>query len=196
MNIEIRKLIPGLAEDYVDFFDRTPHSERPDRFKCYCVMWSSDNHHALNRRFLGSEKIRRETAVRYVKNGMLQGYLAYCDGEVVGWCNANTKADCLKCFSWRMSNGSVPVEPDVRVKSIFCFAIAPEMRRQGISKLLLERVCEDAAREDFDYAEAYPFREFRAETHDFMGAVELYRRYGFSVYAETEDRLVMRKQLK
>lgn len=38
-NIEIRKLSPELAEDYVHFFDITPHSEIPDSddCKCYCV---------------------------------------------------------------------------------------------------------------------------------------------------------------
>jgi len=43
--------------------------------------------------------------------------------------------------------GSVHTEessPSIKVKSIFCFAIAPEMRGKGIAKLLLERVCEDA----------------------------------------------------
>ena len=33
------------------------------------------------------------------------------------------------------------------VKSVFCFAVAPEMREQGIAGLLLERVCEDAQKE-------------------------------------------------
>lgn len=39
MNIEIKKLSPELTEDYLRFFDTTPHSERPDEgdCKCYCV---------------------------------------------------------------------------------------------------------------------------------------------------------------
>jgi len=198
MNIEIRKLTPSLAEDYVRFFDATPHSERPDSFKCYCVMWCSDNQHILNRSFLGSEKIRRSTAVKYVEKNILQGYLAYCDGKVVGWCNANTKSDCLKCFSWRMHKGTIPAgEPGEKVKSVFCFAISPEMRRQGISRLLLERVCLDAARDGFDFVEAYPRgKEFANEADDFKGPAALYRQAGFVTYAETDDMLVMRKKLK
>lgn len=31
MNIEIRRLTPGLAEDYARFFDVTPHSICQDR---------------------------------------------------------------------------------------------------------------------------------------------------------------------
>jgi len=196
-NIAIRKLTPALAEDYVRFFDVTPHSERPDNFKCYCVMWCSENHHVLNRRFLPSEKIRREYAVKYIQKNILQGYLAYHDGKVVGWCNANTKADCTKCFSWRMGMGSVPTgEADKKIKSVFCFAVAPEMRRQGVSRLLLERVCQDAARDGFDAVEAYPKKEFANEADDFMGPAVLYRQSGFTVYCETGDKLVMRKEIK
>lgn len=40
MKIEIRKLIPEDAEDYVTFFDTTPHYEND--YKCYCVNWCSD----------------------------------------------------------------------------------------------------------------------------------------------------------
>jgi len=204
MNIEIRKLSPDLAEDYVRFFDETPHSERPEKFKCYCVCWGGGNHHALNRSFLSSEEVRRKCAVKYVKKSILQGYLAYCDGRVVGWCNANTKADCLKCFSWRMSMGTVPTgDADKKVKSVLCFAIAPEMRRHGVAGLLLERVCRDAAREGFDYAEGYPRKAFAngpkghrgREADDFMGPAELFGKCGFGVHCEAGDRLVMRKKL-
>ncbi len=38
-----------------------------------------------------------------------------------GWCNANTKADCLKCYCWRRFMGFVSTEestPDIKVKSV------------------------------------------------------------------------------
>ena len=38
MAIEIRKLIPDLVEDYVHFFDTTPHDDNVNEHKCYsCV---------------------------------------------------------------------------------------------------------------------------------------------------------------
>ena len=42
MNIEIRKLMPEHAEEYVKFFDITPHDDNIDEHKCYCVCWSDD----------------------------------------------------------------------------------------------------------------------------------------------------------
>lgn len=86
--------------------------------------------------------------------------------------------------------------PDTKVKSVFCFAVAPEMRRKGLAKLLLERVCQDAADEGFDVVEAYPKKTFVSEAEDFMGPAELYRRSGFSLFYETDEQLVMRKPLR
>lgn len=201
MNIEIRKLTPELAEDYVRFFDATPHSEIPDHdeCKCYCVWWCKDDHDVGNIDFLSTQERRRNYAVRSIKSDSIQGYLAYCDGKVVGWCNANTKADCLKCFCWKRFMSSVSTEElssGVRVKSIFCFLTAPHMRKKGIAKLLLERVCQDAVQDGFDCIEAYPQKEYVNEAKDFMGPAGLFIKNGFEVYGETKDKLVMRRLLK
>ncbi len=197
MNIEIRKLTPNLVEDYVRFFDTTSHADNKDEHKCYCVWWCNDDYEGKD--FTSSIEVRRDYAIQYVKGNNIQGYLAYCDDEVVGWCNANTKADCLKCYCWRRFMVFVPTEesnPDIKVKSVFCFAIAPEMRRKGIAKLFLERVCQDAAQDDFDYVEAYPNKEYINEAEDFMGPVEVYKKCGFTVHYETDRKFVMRKHLK
>jgi ribosomal protein S18 acetylase RimI-like enzyme len=197
MNIDIRKLTPALVDDYIHFFDTTPHSERPDEdeCKCYCVWWCNDDSEGKD--YLSLEK-RRYYAIQYVKNNNIQGYLAYCDEKVVGWCNSNTKSDCLKCYCWRRFMGSIPTEEItscIKIKSIFCFAIKPEMRRKGISKMLLERVCQDAKKDGFDFVEVYPNKEYINEAKDFMGPIELYRKNGFTIYYETEQNLVMRKKL-
>jgi GNAT superfamily N-acetyltransferase len=200
MDIVIRKLIPELTDDYIHFFDITPHSERPedDECKCYCVWWCSDDYEGKEFITTSLEK-RKDYAIQCIKTNDIQGYLAYSDDRVVGWCNANTKSECLKCFCWRRFMGSVPTEEassDIKVKSVFCFTIAPEMRRKGVSKLLLDRVCQDAAKDGFDFVEAYPRKESFNEAKDCTGPAGMFRKSGFTVYAETADNLVMRKMLK
>ncbi len=199
MDIEIRRLTTELTEDYIHFFDITPHSERLDKFKCYCVCWSNDDHNESNRSFLSSESIRRNKAIKDIADNKIQGYLAYFGEKAVGWCNANTKADCLNCISWRWSMDTVPVDETdlkVRIKSIFCFAIAPDFRRKGIAQMLLENVCRDARQDGFHIIEAYPKKTFENEADDFMGPADLFKKNGFSLYYETNNRLVMRKTLK
>jgi len=93
----------------------------------------------------------------------------------------------------------VPIQESdsgLKVKSVFCFVIAPEMRRKGIATLLLERVCEDAAKDGFDFAEAYPYKESSYMSSDFGGYAEMYKKCGFYVYLETDQGLVMRKRLR
>jgi len=199
MDIGIRKLTPDLAEDYVRFFDATPHDDGTDETKCYCVCWCNDD--CEGKDFSSAEK-RRELAFQYVRENILQGYLAYCGDKIVGWCNANTKADCLKCGGWRWFMGDMPAEePDIgkKIKSIYCFVIAPEMKRKGVATQLTERVCEDAKQDGFDFIEAYPNKEHSGTDFggpDFKGPLEIYKRSGFEVYSETVKGLVVRKRLQ
>nr|WP_288825472.1 GNAT family N-acetyltransferase [uncultured Clostridium sp.] len=195
MAIEIRRLTPDLAEDYIHFFDITPHDDNVADNKCYCACWCNDDY--AGKDFSIAEN-RREYALQYVKGSNIQGYLAYSDDKIVGWCNANTKSDCLKCISWQRFMSYVPLEESnsgIKVKSIFCFVIAPEMKRQGIATRLLERVCKDAAQEGFDFVEAYPYKESSFQSSDYGGHFEMYKKAGFHVLLEAEQGLVMRKQL-
>jgi len=95
--------------------------------------------------------------------------------------------------------GAIPTgqsTPDIKVKSVFCFAIAPQMRRQGIARQLLDSVCRDAAQDGFDLVEAYPNKAFVDAAEDFMGPVGLYLESGFVVSHETDEKFVMIKPLK
>ena len=196
MNIIIKRLTPELAEDYLHFFDTTPHDDGTDENKCYCVCWCSADHRA-EVDFSSAAK-RRELARQYIINGYLQGYLAYKDGKVVGWCNANTKSECQNCISWLRFMQSVEFDdPTLKVKSIFCYVIAPEMQRKGIASKLLERVCTDAQADGFDIIESYPKKEFVSTARDFMGPSSMYKKMGFTIYKElSQDKDIRRKRLK
>ena len=155
MEIDIRPLTPDLAEDYARFFDITPHNEEEGGIKCYCVVWRSDSSYTGDGdHWFPTQEERRARALQFVKDGSLQGYLAYSGGEIVGWCNAT--ADCQLGVEHLRSYW--PIEEyhmDVKVKSVFCFVIAPEMRRKGVATQLLERVCKDAVDDGFDFVEGY-----------------------------------------
>lgn len=196
MEIEIRGLTPDLAEDYVHFFDVTPHDANIDEDKCYCITWRSDDSYIGNGdHWFPSREERRERAIQFVKAGNLQGYLAYHGDEIVGWCNAN--ADCRLCVNYLRSYW--PIEEyraDIKVKSVFCFVVAPEMQRRGVATQLLERVCKDATDDGFDFVEAYVNREFIYTDHDFRGPLAMYEKCGFTKCAEREGRVVVRKALR
>ena len=111
----------------------------------------------------------------------------------MGWCNAT--ADCRGGVEYLSTYWPIEAyRADVSVKSIFCFVIAPDMQRMGIATQLVERVCEDAARDGFNFVEAYASREY--EALDFRGPVAMYEKCGFCSCAEREGKIVMRKALK
>ena len=86
--------------------------------------------------------------------------------------------------------------PNEKVKSVYCFTVAPEYKRKGIATQLLKRVCEDVANDGYDCVEAYPNKDFINVFRDFMGPADMYLRNGFTVFAEFDDITVVRKSLK
>lgn len=196
MDIKIRKLTPELAEEYVHFFDVTPHDANIDENKCYCLTWRSDDSYISNpNHWFPTREERREHAIQFVKDGSIEGYLAYCDKKIVGWCNTN--ANCRNGIDYLRSYW--PIEEysaDIKVKSIFCFVIAPEVQRMGVATKLLECICQDAVADGFDFVEAYTHKEFDTVPHDFRGPLTMYEKCGFIKYAEREEKVVVRKALK
>ena len=190
--MEIKRLTPELVGDYLHFFDTTPHDDGIPEHRCYCVCWNSTNDE--NEDFSTAEA-RRVAAERFVRDGRIKGYLAYESGRVIGWCSANRKSECLKSRCGKSYLAPLSAEDDEMVKSIFCFAVAPEMRHNGVATALAETVCEDAWREGFRFVEAYPMKEFHSERYDYTGPAGLYEKLGFEVFRDLGDRLVVRKKL-
>jgi GNAT superfamily N-acetyltransferase len=196
MNLTIKPLTPELLEDYLYFFEQEVSHDNPDQDwdRCYCVCFAGDDQSAMPDPALPEQ--RRALATEYINNGKLQGYLAYDDSRVVGWCNANEKTACTKCFSWLRFMRDVPVDSGEKVKSVFCFAVAPDMKRKGVASALLNRVCADAAAAGYDAVECYPNAHFANEFDDFRGPAALFDKHGFEIYRELDGWNVVRKALK
>ena len=198
MNIEIRILTPDLAEEYVQYFDETTHDVGIDEHKCYCVTWRGDESYIGNGdHWFPTREERRSRAIQYVKNGSIQGYLAYNNGKIVGWCNAN--ANCQVCLNYLKTIWPIDdSRTDIKGKSVFCFMIAPDMQRRGIATRLLEQVCVDAKQDGFDYVEAYVDtheKKYFDTPFDFMGPLTMYENCGFIRFSEQDNKVVMRKIL-
>ena len=195
MNIEIRKLTPELAEDYVHFFDVTPHDDNIDEHKCYCVTWRNDDSYVNLEHWFPTCEERREKALQFVKAGNIEGYLAYCGDEIIGWCNAN--GNCKACVNFLRDYWSIEeYGTDIKVKSIFCFTINPKIQRMGVATKMLEYICMDVLNDGYDFVEAYVNKNFDDVLNDFRGPLSMYQKCGFCIYSDKGGRVVVRKQLK
>ena len=198
MNIEMQKLTPALAQEYADFFDKTPHNHSGKGVKCYCVTFCKDSvYQGGGSHWYDTPDERKLHGIKRVENGEIQGYLAYYDDDVIGWCNANTKSDCQEVMNFMHSVNKVPLDEckdGEKIKFIFCFVVSPNMQRMGVATKLLDYICQDAALEGFDFIEAQASKDFADD--GFRGILSMYEKCGFYVHAERDDKIVVRKALK
>jgi ribosomal protein S18 acetylase RimI-like enzyme len=142
-------------------------------------------------------EVRREAAIRYIREGAMRGYLAYEGDTVVGWCSANDRNASRKCFGVRWIIGGELPETEEKAMSVFCFEVAPAKRGRHVAATLLSRVIEDAGVSGCEFVEAYPLKESpQAVTENYGGHIALYEKYGFRPIGETQNgHMIMRKML-
>ena len=200
MEIEIKKLTVDLLSDWLEYFDSAAYfGENDENWSgCYCMHfhWNErlDNQNDWNATL---EQVYKKTgkadnrgrAVRLIKNGTMQGYLAYHAGKVVGWCNANDKQKYNT-----VHDNFFDDETKNKVKSVVCFCIDASVRGKGIATKLLERICTDASGEGYEYVEAYPYNNGQA--NDFHGSLSMFEKIGFEKTGQImNDCIIMRKKL-
>ena len=193
MNLDIHPLTPNRLNDYLHFFDNVAFADHPDWSQCYCLAFHFEP--AWDAEDAEKENPWRERAAQFVHDGKIQGYLAYLDGNVVGWCNANDKN--------KYAALKINVKPEIweenedeKIKSVVCFLVAPDMRGKGIATKMLERVCADAEASGYDLIEGYPPAgkwDMYAAHH---GTVALFEKCGFAIYKQFGNSCVMRKYLR
>lgn len=192
MNLDIRALSPDQADAYLYFFDEVAFADHPDWSWCYCLeSYTTDaDEKELNAK--GKEG-RRAKAAEWIQDGTMKGYLAYEEGEVVGWCNAADKAAYprVRADRARWTDADAPG----RAMAIVCFAIAPAKRGQGIATALLRKICADAREKGYAYIEAYPMIGEQDCFLHYHGPVQMYEREGFEKVSEREWYSIVRKTL-
>ena len=202
-------MLPELVEDYLDFFDYRAFSDNSPYYPCYCNAFNmsaesirSEIIEQVNANGGGTEGWKlslRKSAQSMVEQGKIQGYLAYDNEISVAWCNANDKTSYYRFGEFDLDEHLLDEVKDSsaeKVKSVVCFEIAPEYRRKGLATALLERVCEDALKDGYEYVEAYPAIREKEEELDFTGPVRLYEKLGFTLFEQRGKMFIMRKKLK
>ncbi|MFO7612994.1 MAG: GNAT family N-acetyltransferase [Clostridia bacterium] len=202
MNFVIKALTPELTADFFDFFDNRAFTDHEEWSFCYCTFFHMDKEHEQRveeevKANSGKDALRnclKNTAVAFLKENTLQGYLAYIQGVPVGWCNANDKSAYSRFdFNPEVSEFIRTYSND-KTKTVACFTIAPEYRGRGLATALLERVVSDAGAEGYAFVEVYPRLHDIREPFDYNGPVRLYKKAGFAEVARKGKVIIMRKE--
>ncbi|MEW5816944.1 MAG: GNAT family N-acetyltransferase, partial [Spirochaetota bacterium] len=137
MAIKIESLNTERLKDFLYFFDSVAFTDNPGWANCYCYFYHiACGGKQWERR---SKTDNRTAAEKLILSGKMKGYLAYQDGQPVGWCNANDKVN----YPRLEADSELWHGKDEQVCSIVCFIVAPEHRGKGIADQLLHRALSD-----------------------------------------------------
>ena len=198
MNIEIKTLSKELTDDYINFFRNIAFSDHKEWSYCYCCSFHYNDKEMQKihdeKKLNGTlEDGLKNEARQLISENILQGYLAYHENKVIGWCNCNIKTGFQRLY---MRNELWDSNDDNnRIKSIVCFIVAPEMRRQGVATMLLDHVCTEAKINNFSCIEAYPSKKTGNSFDHYPGPLELYKKKDFVIHKEFEKDMIVRKYL-
>jgi GNAT superfamily N-acetyltransferase len=174
------------VQDWLRLFDHDGFAGNPDWASCYCLEPHVPATPELPER---PWRDTRATMTGRLRCGSTFGYLAYVDGNAVGWVNASFRSDY---GLYRNIDASGP-EPRF-VIGVSCFVIAPPFRRHGVASSLLDRVIEDARARGASWIEGYPHNAPEpSDAGHFRGALSMYEARGFQPIEVRERDTVMRR---
>jgi GNAT superfamily N-acetyltransferase len=140
---------------------------------CWCQAWRG-----LDAKSRSGGRTRSDLLHDQMEADPPPGYLAYLDGDVVGWVGVGVRTETPRLTSSR----TIPAIDDRPVWSIGCFRIRPGYRRRGVAGALLRGVVSAARAACAPGVEAYPIdpegRRVDA-TFAFVGIASMFDREGF-----------------
>ena len=195
--IAVKPLRPALGADFILFFDHergAAFADNPEWAKCYCHFYQVPL--AIDWGALSAAQNRTAMKAR-LEVGAVEGFLAFDGTEVVGWLNAQPRHALPYCFD-RMRIDPTPLPCEAfEAAVIVCFVVAPQRRRQGISRALLAAALESFAARGFKLVDAFTFKSVASElaADHYHGSLPLFLEQGFEVLREDKTLTAVRKML-
>jgi GNAT superfamily N-acetyltransferase len=148
---------------------------------CWCQAWRGTSP-GYGRAAPGSRpaalRAQSERAMAAGPAAPPPGFLAYLDGEPVGWAGVSVRTETPRL----MRSRTIPALDDRAVWSIGCFRIRPGFRRRGVATALLHAVVAAARKARAPGIEAYPIDPEGRRVDvglAFVGIASMFDRVGF-----------------
>ncbi|MBN2230008.1 MAG: GNAT family N-acetyltransferase [Candidatus Thorarchaeota archaeon] len=181
-----REVTPATWADFETFFQNDPACNM-----CWCMYWRKPRS-----QLFGHATENKADMQRIVHTDTVPGFLAYKDGQVVGWCSVAPRSH------YSGLDRSPPLKPidDEPVWSITCFVVAKGYHRKGMTTALIKEAVRYAKEHGATIVEAYPLvnpdGKFRKPGESFMGFASTFEELGFTQVSErSEVRNIMRLNL-
>ena len=179
--VTVEPLTPNRAADFFDFFDRRAFVDNPEWSGCYCYFPYHDP--ATGSWDERSAAANRAAMAEAIQRGAAHGFLAYADGQVVGWCNAAPRQaypTLARLPGDPTASGATP-----------CFVVDPQWRRKGVAARLLYAACEALRAQGMRRMDGAPARNARSAARNFRGPLSMFVAAGYEVVDELPDGTVI-----
>jgi GNAT superfamily N-acetyltransferase len=135
-----------------------------------------------------TKESRRARLDALARAGEPVGVLAYCVGVPVGWCSIAPR----ETYQALEQSRALARIDDIPVWSVVCFFVDRKVRRQGVTRALLDAALDYAIKNGADMIEGYPV-EPGARLYTYMGSLATFLAAGFSdMTPPRRERLIMR----
>jgi len=193
----VTPLTPDRVDDFLRFFDHEQgpaFADNPEWAKCYCHFYQVPR--AIDWPSLPGDANRLAMRSR-IEVGEMEGFLAYENGEVVGWMNAQPRHKLRYCFDRMRISPTELTCRDFEAAAIVCFVVAPQRRRGGIARTLLAGGSAILAARGIKVIDAFPFKAGASEASadHYHGPLSMFLSAGFAILREEDDLTVVRKLL-
>jgi GNAT superfamily N-acetyltransferase len=193
--IVVRKLSAETLDDFLAFFDGPGFADNEHWAGCVDEFYHTPGDEWDASR--AAHDVHRAAKIAGVRAGKRPGFLAYRDGEVVGWLNA------ARFIAYENPRGFEQAYPGDRgdTGAFMCFVVHPEHRGEGIATALLEAACADFKRQGLRSAVGFaragaPTQSWHTfATFNYHGPLSMYEKAGFEKVREERGWAVMRKEL-
>lgn len=173
LEFTLKRLSVETLHDFLNYFDHRAFLNDDDWAGCYCQAYLHSPDTPEEEVF--GEGKARAVACNKVEAGEMDGYLAYQNQKVIGWCAAASS----------LLFKAIP-DADDKVARIICFNIDPDFREQGLAGKILDEVIEDLIERGFAAIEAAP-RSEELSQKSFQGTVPMFEKRGFEKVIEFEE---------
>jgi len=195
----IERLTPALGNDYLRFFDHEKgpaFADNPEWATCYCHFYEVPV--AIAWGALDGPANRAAMEAR-IASGEMDGFLAYSDGDVVGWLNAQPYHKLQHaCARLRINAPPLPVAP-YEAAAIVCFVTDPKLRRRGVARALLDGALANFSARGIAIVDAFPWNigpDDTDATDHYHGSPAMFAAAGFVEIARHEKVTVVRRVLR
>jgi ribosomal protein S18 acetylase RimI-like enzyme len=193
----VERLTPARRDDFLAFFDPrhgAAFADHAEWAKCHCHFYEVAP--AIAWDTLDAAANRMAMAAR-IDVGEMEGFLAYAEGRVVGWVNAQPYHKLPHaCARLAIVPPRLDVPPH-EAAAIVCFVTDPAWRRRGVARALLDGALASFTSRGLRLVDAFPWKagDSTAPADHYHGPLALFLAAGFEPIREERELTVVRKRI-